>query len=343
MIGALIFANPGRKRRGRKEQGMAKKATRRRVKRRKSTKAPSRRRKATGKVYRRRRKARRNYVPAAGSKNNPPRKRRRPRRKARRNTAAVAANPRKRTRRRRRKARRNPSGKVYRRRYHLMNNPLAALTDTLKEAFSGETLETVFHTGLGFGGTLVASRLIYKQLITGLGDSAVGRVGTTAVAGVLTSALLGTIGGKGMGVRALMGGLLATLWAGVSEAVKDTAAADWIPTLGEGESEEFRKAIEQEVLRELKGGGVSHAEGDGQGKEEYDEEGMSYYLSPAGAQEYQAPAGSEAYLTSQEAEAAEDAPHGMEAYLTSREVVATEAGVGESDAEFGPAGMPERF
>ncbi len=224
-----------------------------------------------------------------------------------------------------------------------MNNPLAALTDTLKEAFSGETLETVFHTGLGFGGTLVASRLIYKQLITGLGDSAVGRVGTTAVAGVLTSALLGTIGGKGMGVRALMGGLLATLWAGVSEAVKDTAAADWIPTLGEGESEEFRKAIEQEVLRELKGGGVSHHEAEGESEAEYDEEGMSYYLSPAGAQEYQAPAGSEAYLTSQEAEVAEDAPHGMEAYLTSREVVATEAGVGQSDAEFGPAGMPERF
>ena len=297
MIGALIFANPGRKRRGRKEQGMAK-ATRRRVKRRKSTKAPSRRRKATGKVYRRRRKARR-----------------------------------------------NPSGKVYRRRYNLMNNPLTALTDTLKEAFSGETLETVFHTGLGFGGTLVASRLIYRQLITGLGDSAVGRVGTTAVAGVLTSALLGTIGGKGLGVRALMGGLLATLWAGVSEVVKDTDAAEWIPTLGEGESEEFRKAIEQEVLRELKGGGVSHheAEGEGQSEAEYDEEGMSYYLSPAGAQEYQAPAGSEAYLTSQEAEAAEDAPHGMEAYLTSREVVAAEAGVGQSDSEFGPAGMPERF
>lgn len=222
-----------------------------------------------------------------------------------------------------------------RKRYRLLDNPLTAITDAFKDAFSGETLETVFHTGLGFGGTLVGSRLIYKQLITGLGDSAIGRIGTTAVTAILGSVLLGYVGGRSLGVRALGGGLLATLWQGLSEAIKDTPAAEWIPTLGEGESEEFRKAIEGEVLRELRGGGVAN--------HDEDEEGMSYYLSPAGSSEYLPPAGSEAYLTSQEAEEAVEEPVGMSAYLTRRETIAAEAGVGDADSEFGPAGMPERF
>lgn len=235
--------------------------------------------------------------------------------------------PKRRHSRRRRTYSANPS----RRRVRLLSNPIAGIMDIFTEAFSGETLETVFHTGLGFGGTLVGSRLIFKQLITKLGESAIGRVGTTLGVGIIGSALLGMIGGKTLGVRALGGGMLATLWAGLSEAVKDTKAADWIPTLGDGpESTEFRQAIEAEVLKELRGSGVSQD----------DEEGMSVYLQPAGVSEtYLQPAGSSAYLTSVEGERSA----GMSAYLSRQGVVAAEAGVGDSDSEFGGNSLPERF
>jgi hypothetical protein len=237
-------------------------------------------------------------------------------------------------RRRSSRRRRSYSANPGRRRVRLLANPIGAITDIFEEAFSGETLETVFHTGLGFGGTLVGSRLIYKQLITGLGDSALGRIGTTLGVSILGGALLGMIGGPKLGVRALGGGMLATLWAGLSEAVKDTKAADWIPTLGEGpESAEFRQAIEAEVLKELRGGGMSQ---DG----EETEEGMSVYLQPAGVSEtYLSPAGSQTYLTSGEAERSA----GMATYLTRQNVVASEAGVGDSDSEFGGESLPERF
>lgn len=320
---------------------MARSRVRRRVRRRRrrarrpKTRVYRRRRRTAPR--RRRRRARRNV-----EVQNPPRRRRRRRRsprrrrRARRNPLYRTAEGRytRRARNRRLKRKRRGGWANPRRRFRLLSNPLEAIKDAFADAFSGDTLETVFHTGLGFGGTLVGSRLIYKELITALGGSAVGRVGTTAVTGILTSALLGMVGGRDLGVRALAGGLLATLWQGLSEAVRDTKAADWIPTLGEGESEEFRKAIEHEVLRELKGG-----MGEDEIEYEEDEEGMSYYLPPAGSEEYLPAAGSEAYLTSSEGEETTD--EGMAAYLTRGETVAAEAGVGEN--EFGPESLPERF
>ena len=273
---------------------------------------------------------------------NPPRRRRRRRtrrRRARRNPLYRAVRTGRytgrKTRRRLHRRRYGPKRGTWhnpRRSFRLLSNPIDAITDAFQDAFSGETLETVFHTGLGFGGTLVSSRLIQKQLITALGETWYGRMGTTLGAGILTSAVLGMVGGKNLGVRSLGGALMAVLWQGVSEAVRDTQAADWIPTLGEGESEEFRKAIEHEVLKELKGG-VS----------EYDDEGMSYYLAPAGSEEYIPAAGSEAYLTSSEAEEEAEGPVGMSAYLTRDNTIAAEAGVGMGDSEFGPEGIPEKF
>jgi len=260
--------------------------------------------------------------------------RRRVRRRKRRDTAD---NPRVRHRRPRRRGRRNP---VYysdnarrrgRRMVRLLDNPLEALKAAFTEAFSGDTIETVFHTGLGFGGTLVGSKLIYKTLITAV-DTPIGRVGTTLGVGILGSALLGMVGGPQLAVRALAGGLLATVWQGVSEVVRGTKAADWVPTLGEGpESEEFRKAIEAEVLKEIRGGG---------GGARRTAEGMSVYIQPAGVSEYYlTPAGQQAYLTANEAEKAA----GMQTYLTQREVEMAAAGVGDTDSEFGGKNLPERF
>lgn len=314
-------ANAPRRRRSHRRRRVAQNAPRRiRHRRRRRTVSNARgwfgRR---GKRYGRRGIARRFH---GGKRYTRPRKRRR----------VMQDNPPRRRRRRSHRRRRSYSANPGRRRVRLLANPIAAITDIFEEAFSGETLETVFHTGLGFGGTLVGSRLIYKQLLTGLGESPFGRIGTTLGVSILGSALLGVVGGHKLGVRALGGGLLATLWQGITEAVHGTKAADWIPTLGEGpESAEFRKAIESEVLKELRGGGMSQ-----------DDEGMSVYLQPAGVSEtYLTPAGSQAYLTSREAE--KDVRGGMSAYLTSRNVEASEAGVGDTDSEFGGNSLPERF
>lgn len=220
----------------------------------------------------------------------------------------IAANP-------RRRYDDNPRRRRSRRR--LYDNPVAAVTSVFEEAFSPDSLELVFHTGLGFGGTLVGSRLVYKQLITGL-DTPVGRVGTHLLGSIASGLLFGTVGGTVLGARALTGGLLATLWQAVSEAVRGSKAQDWVPTLGESPEEEaFRKAIEQEVLRELKSGGVSE------------------YLAPAGSEMYLPPAGSEAYLTEKEA-----TEGSMGAYLTENEAMKTVVGIGSH--EFGPS-TSERF
>ena len=198
----------------------------------------------------------------------------------------------------------------YRRRRMIHDNPVAAITGVFEEAFSPESLELVFHTGLGFGGTLVGSRLIYKQLIPAI-DTPVGRVGVHAAGALASGMLLGAVGGPVLGARALTGGLLATLWQLVSEAVRGSKAQDWVPTLGESpEVEAFRKAVEQEVLKEIRSG-------------------VSGYLPPAGSEAYLTPAGSEAYLTEREAEG------GMSAYLTDTEAARTVVGVGSH--EFGPS------
>jgi len=259
--------------------------------------------------------------------NNPPRRRSR----------RYSANPRHYSRRRYRS---NPG----RRRVSLLSNPMGAIESLVREAFSGDTIETAFHTGLGFGGALAGMKALtacFPALNTQWA-----RTPAVLGAGLAGSLLLGMLGGKSMGVRAVTGTVLATLWQGVSEVVKGTAAAQWIPTLGEGpEAEAFRKAIEREVLKELQGGGGPQST----------EEGMSYYLQPAGVSEaylkpagsaaYLQPAGSSAYLTMNESEAAQRGMGhgGMSAYLTSSEATAARAGMGDADAEFGGRDLPERF
>lgn len=212
-----------------------------------------------------------------------------------------------------------------------MSNPLDAVTKIFKDAFSMDTLEAVFQSGIGFGVAAGGARFVYRGLITDL-NTPVGRVASHLGVTIAETLLLGYIGGPKMGTRALTGGLLATAWQGLTEAVADTPAAEYIPTLGEGpSSEEFRQAIESEVLKEIHGarrGG----------------EGMSIYLQPAGVSDtYLSPAGASAYLTEREVQRAENRPVGMSAYLTEREAERAQAGMGQEDGEFGSSLLPEAF
>jgi hypothetical protein len=236
-------------------------------------------------------------------------------------------------RRRRRSARR--AAYSSRRRVRLHRNPVEGIMDSLQEAFSMDTLTSVFHTALGFGGTAIGSRLIMKKVIPVLGTTPVGRIGTTFGTAVLGGMLLGMVGGKDLGIRATTGGLLTSLWQILTE-VLPAEAKEFVPTLGDAESDQFRKAIEQEVLREIRNGGGGS------------EDGMSVYLQPAGVSEtYLQPAGSSAYLTSKEAMRdveqgyADGGAPGVGAYLTSNEVVRTE-GMGQYESEFGRS-QGERF
>lgn len=234
--------------------------------------------------------------------------------------------------RRRRYYRRNPA-----RSYRLASDPIGAIKAALSEAFSMDTLEALFHTGLGFGGVAIGGRLLYRKVIPSLGESALGRVGVMAGTTVLGTALMGFVTkNKALTTRFLAGGLLATLWQGLSEILPESAK-EFVPTLGDApETEEFRRAIEKEVLKELRGGGV----------QEYmapaGAEGISEYIQPAGIQEtYLRPAGQETYLTQVQGEEAT-----MGSFLTSSEVERVEArpsGVGEAFDEFSRVSMAERF
>lgn len=197
-----------------------------------------------------------------------------------------------------------------------------------------DTFESMFQTGIGFGATAGGARFVYRGLLTGL-NTPIGRVGTHLGVTLIETLVLGYIGGPRFATRALTGGLLATGWQGLTELVSGTPAADYIPTLGEGaETEEFRKAIEQEVLKEIRGGGVSGYS--------QDRDGMSIYLQPAGVSEtYLSPAGASAYLTEGEAERAEHNV-GVSAYLTEGEVDRI-TGMGDAETEFSSESAPERF
>jgi hypothetical protein len=204
----------------------------------------------------------------------------------------------------------------------LLSNPIEGIIQTFQDAFSMDAMETLFHTGLGFGGTLAGSRLLMRKVIPALGSTAIGRVGTTAGTSVLVSALLGLLTkDRTIAARSLTGGLLATLWQGLSE-ILPAEAKEFIPTLGDAETAAFTRAVQDEVLREMRGGSNG---------------GMSVYLRPAGVSEtYLRPAGSQAYLTQREAQHG-----GVSAYLTQNELRA--AGVGAIQDEFSSDSMPERF
>lgn len=228
---------------------------------------------------------------------------------------------------------RNPARSI-----RLSADPISAIKEALESAFSMDTLETMFHTAIGFGGVASWGRLLYKQVIPALGRNAIGRVGTMLGTTVLSTSLIGMVTrNRNLTTRFLAGGLLATLWQGLSEALPE-GAKEFIPTLGEAlESEEFRKAIEQEVLKELRRGS---------GVQEYlpaaGAEGVTEYIRPAGVEEtYLTPAGAEAYLTAAEGDRAT-----MGAYLTESQLERVEmhpSGIGEAFDEFARSSMPERF
>lgn len=213
-----------------------------------------------------------------------------------------------------------------RRRTRLLSDPVGAVMSLVKDAFSMDTLTAAAQTGLGFGVTAGGSRLVYRQLIEGL-NTPVGRVGTNLAVALVQTLLLGMVGGPRLATRSLMGGLLATGWQGLTEAVRDTKAAEWIPTLGEdADTASFRKALQREVLREISGGRRAGSDG------------VSVYLQPAGVSEtYLQPAGAHAYLTQGEAERAN-----MGAYLTQKEIDKV-TGMGDAESEFSAASSPERF
>lgn len=203
-----------------------------------------------------------------------------------------------------------------------LSDPIGSVMSVFKDAFSKETLLAAAQSAIGFGGVLGGSKLVYNSFP--VVNTPIGRVGTHVVMTVLETLLFGAVGGAKLGARVLTGGLLATIWQGVSEAVRGTPAAQWVPTLGEGpEDAEFRRAIESEVLRELRGG----------------EEGMSVYLQPAGVS-YVQPAGMKAYMTGGEADKL--AYRGMDAYMTERELDGA-SGMGDAEGEFSAATAPERF
>jgi hypothetical protein len=262
-------------------------------------------------------------------------------RRVRRNPVVVSNPP----RRHRRRIRRNPyrSHRRHVRRnpavaYRLSSDPIGAIKNAIMSAFSMDTFETLFHMGLGFGGSIAISKtLIAKFSPDVLGASAMGRVGGTFATTIALTVLSSFFKNPAMTARMLTGGLFATAWQGLSEAIADKPDIKaYIPTLsGPPETDEFRKAIEREVLKELKGGVHGYLPAAGA-------EGYSTYLRPAGI-EYLRPAGAEAYLTRVNSERAQD---GMGAFLTERETSRVDshpAGVGGDEGEFSRESMPERF
>ena len=196
-----------------------------------------------------------------------------------------------------------------------------------------DTVETVVQMGVGFGGSLAMTKLAIQQFWP---------AGTPVVPAVkplitiLSTALLtgasSLLRNPKLSARILTGGLFAALWQGFSVAVIGTPIEQYVPTLqGSPETDAFRKAIEAEVLKELKGGGV-HGYLRAAGSE-----GISTYLQPAGIS-YLRAAGSEAYLTQV---GTQRANNGMGAYLTQTNEEMANAGVG--DDEFSRRGMPEKF
>lgn len=369
MIGALVFANPGRpvaarRRRSRtarttgKEKVMARSRTRRRSRRRsvgrsKSGRFVSRRRtrrsrrrnpsgfikvgrkwrKITKFARRRRRGSRRGQIRSFKF----PRRYRRSRSRRRvRSNPVVVANPRRRRRVRRNSGRR--SRRVYRNpgSFRLASDPIGAIKSAIMSAFSVDTLETLAHMGVGFGGSLWAGKILASQSWMPSDPSLTPyvKIGSTFLSTLLLTGASSLLRNSRLTARVLTGGLFATLWQAISQAVSGTQFQQYVPTLSGAENEEFRKAIEAEVLKELRGGGV-HGYLPAAGAEGYET-----YLRPAGI-EYLRPAGAEAYLTERGAERAQA---GMGAYLTERNIDRAEAGMGnDADDEFSRRGMPERF
>jgi hypothetical protein len=269
-----------------------------------------------------------------------PRRYRRSRSRRRvRSNPVVVANP----SRRRRRVRRNPSSRRHYRRvrrnpsYRLASDPIGAIKNAIMSAFSVDTLETLAHMGAGFGGSLWLGKLFVNQswVPTTPESMPYWKIASNFGATLALTGLSSLLKKPAMTARILTGGLFATLWQALSQAVSGTQFQQYVPTLGSAESDEFRRAIESEVLRELRGGVNGYLPAAGA-------EGYETYLRPAGI-EYLRPAGSEAYLTNQGLVKAEN---GMGAYLTETGAEKAQAGMGRGDDiadEFSRRAMPERF
>ncbi len=263
-----------------------------------------------------------------------PRRYRRSRRRVHSNPVVVS-NP-----RRRRRVHHNPrrSRRVYRNPVmRLASDPIGAIKNAIMSAFSVDTLETLAHMGVGFGGSLWLGKLIYTQPWVPASPSTAPymQIGSTFVSTLLLTGASSLLKNSRLTARVLTGGLFATLWQAISQAVSGTQFQQFVPTLSGAENDEFRKAIEAEVLKELKGGGV-HGYLPAAGAEGYET-----YLRPAGI-EYLRPAGSEAYLTQVNTERANA---GMGAYLTQVGAERANAGMGHDgiEDEFSRRGLPEKF
>lgn len=313
--------------------------TRRRTSRRRRHRNPSgfikvgrRWKKITKYARRRRRGSRKGQIRAFKF----PRRYRRSRRRVHRNPVVVSNPGRSRRSRRSRSSRR--SRRVYRNpgaSFRLASDPIGAIKNAIMSAFSMDTFETLAHMGVGFGGALALGKLITNASWTPTTPETMPywKIGSTFLSTMLLTGASSLLKNSKLTARVLTGGLFATLWQGLSQAVSGTQFQQYVPTLSGAENDEFRKAIEAEVLKELRGGHAGYLPAAGA-------EGYETYLRPAGI-EYLRPAGSEAYLTEVNADRARG---GMGAYLTERNTVAADAGVGnDADDEFSRRGMPEKF
>lgn len=293
-------------------------------------------RKITKYAKRRRRGSRRGQIRGFSF----PKRYRRSRRRRVHSNPVVVSNP-----RRRRRARRNPYRRHSRRAYRnpgasirLSSDPIQAIKNALMSAFSMDTVETLVHMGVGFGGALTVGKWLYQQpwMPATAGTAPFVQVGSTFISAAVLTGLSALLKNPRLTARMLTGGLFATLWQGLSVAVQGTPVQSYIPTLsGSPETDAFRRAIEGEVLKELRGGGV-HGYLRAAGSE-----GVSTYLQPAGIS-YLRPAGAEAYLTQVNTERANA---GMSAYLTEVNSENARFGMGgeEVEDEFSRRGMPEKF
>ena len=227
-------------------------------------------------------------------------------------------------RRRRNPSRRNPS----RRRVSYSRNPFKALQSAFAETFSMDTVEHVFHTGLGFAGAIAGSNLVADNLGVDILKTGWGKVGTTGAVSAIESGIAHMVTKDSrLAKRILVGGMLATLLRALGQIIPaGSEARKWVPTLGNRNSQ-FRSAIEREVLRELRGGGTGCSAGMGaymtprELQNAENRSGMGSYYRPA--------AGSSAYLTAQQGRSIDT--YGF-------------AGYSGPVSEFGNAGSPrERF
>lgn len=244
----------------------------------------------------------------------------------------------------RRRASRNPANwgvSAYRNRrrsYRLSRNPIAEIAARVESVFTSEGLGTLLQGLAGMAGSLAGAQFFTTSIMP-VAHTPIGRILSTFGVAVLGSLVMDRVV-PGSGRRFLTGGLLATGYRALSELVPAEKKADFpIPLLAgmgaEPGEEAFRKAIESEILKELRapaGGGVSGM-------------GQSYWIDPAGVEQYYVqPAGMQAYMTKSEARtAAPETSPSLGAYITAMEAEKSGVqGMGMYD-EFSGAFSPERF